>query len=89
MNARIVFVFGLVFTLLNVVMAFTTHGGLFIMAGLGLIITLGSANYIWGAQVAMSKEEIAKLDWDESWSYEDMLTTSDEISQGYLGASDD
>lgn len=72
MNARIVFLFGLVFTVLNVVMAFTTHGGLFIMATLGLIITLGSANYMWTqAHGGITEKDIAGIDWNESWSDND------------------
>lgn len=67
MNARIVFVFGLLFTLLNVVMALTTHGGLFIMAGLGLIITLGSANYIWGTPAgAMGDDDDGSSAFDDA-----------------------
>jgi len=80
MNARIVFLFGLLFTLLNIVMAFTTHGGLFIMAGLGLIITLGSANYIWGTQAGAMG--------DDDYEGHESFLLADEEAHGYTGAND-
>lgn len=57
MNARIVFVFGLVFTLLNVIMAFTTHAGLFMMAIIGLMVVMGAASKIWPEVVRPSHPE--------------------------------
>lgn len=81
MIARIVFLFGLVFTVMNVVMAFTTHSGLIIMAVLGLIITLGSAGYIWGTPVytmsAMGKDE---------FEHPSEFFLADEEVYGYTGA---
>lgn len=55
MNARIVFLFGLLFTLLNIVMAFTTNEGLFMMAIIGLMVMMGAASKIWPDVVRSSR----------------------------------
>lgn len=57
MNARIVFVFGLVFTAVNIVVAFTTHAGLFMMAIIGLMVVMGAASKIWPDVVRPSHSE--------------------------------
>ncbi|MEW5992898.1 MAG: hypothetical protein AB1744_00690 [Candidatus Zixiibacteriota bacterium] len=58
MNARTVFVFGLLFTLMNIVMAFTTHAGLFMMAIIGLMVMVGAASKIWPDVVRPSQDRI-------------------------------
>lgn len=80
MNARIAFVFGLLFTLLNVVMVFTTHSGLMILVIVGLMFMLGSAIRIWGTPADAMRED----DYEEHESF----LLADEEAHGYTGAND-